>query len=78
MMLWLELMALPDGARVESGIATSEEDTAGSDGNSYRLHCPDGTTREFSSTITLMEHLLQTYRPDELTCASTEHLGTPR
>lgn len=76
-MMWLRLMALSDGVRVESGYATSEESAAALGATVYRVRRPDGRTHEFSSTIELIDHLRERYRLDELEHAATRRYGWP-
>lgn len=70
-MLWLTVMRLPDGSRVESGMATSEKVAAGATECSFRLHRPDGVVHEFSTLTSILDHLDQHYNAEDVKRATT-------
>jgi len=70
-MLWLTVMRLPDGSRVESSMATSEKVAAGSTKCSFRLHRPDGVVHEFPTLASILAHLDQHYDAEDVKRAAT-------
>ena len=66
MVMWLGLRSLSDGVRVEVGYATSDGAAAALGAHIYRVRTPDGPTREFSSTIELLDYLCASYDLDEI------------
>ena len=74
-MMWLGLMALSDGVRVESGYATSEQAAAALGETVYRVQWPDGLMREFASIVELIDHLREHDHLDELEHALTRQCG---
>ena len=77
MVMWLGLRSLSDGVRVEVGYATSDAAAAALGAILYRVRTPEGRTREFSSTIELLEHLDARYCLDEIEQAVTPNCGWP-
>lgn len=73
--MWLGLWPLSDGVRVEVGYATSEDSAAALGANLYRVRTPDGQSREFPSTIELLEYLDAGYCLDEIEHAVTRNCG---
>jgi hypothetical protein len=56
-MIWLEIMTLDDGRRIESSLPSQQEAAAGGQSESYRVHHPDGTTHYFTSMTETLHHL---------------------
>ena len=77
MVIWLGLRSLSDGVRVEVGYATSDAAAAALGASLYRVRTPEGRTREFASTIDLLEHLDARYCLDEIEHAVTPNCGWP-
>jgi hypothetical protein len=63
---------------VEVGYATSDGAAAALGAHIYRVRTPDGPTREFSSTIELLDYLCASYDLDEIQHAANLKCGWPR
>lgn len=72
-MLWLPLMALADGSRVESSLPTIEETAARLTGRIYRVRRPDGSVHVFPTLTSVFDHLRGHYEMDDLRQAADRH-----
>ncbi|MGZ5398749.1 MAG: hypothetical protein ACXWDM_01970 [Nocardioides sp.] len=70
-MVWLELLTLPDGSRVESGLFAAQTADPGPAARAYRLRQADGSVTEFSTLPSTLRYLLDHYDPDDLNGATS-------
>jgi hypothetical protein len=65
-MLWLVVLTLPDGSRVESNLVGVESGDTGLAERGYRLRLTDGSATEYSSLTSILQHLADVYDLDDL------------
>jgi hypothetical protein len=72
-MLWLAVLTLPDGTRVESSLVAARKGDAGVGDHAYRLRLVDGSVIEFSTLISILRHLVDQYDAEALSLAASNH-----
>lgn len=72
-MLWLAVLTMPDGSRVESSLVAAQTPSAGPVTRAYRLRRADGSITDFSTLASVVGYLVDHYDPDDLSRAASRH-----